>query len=108
MTLTEFLLARLAEDEGEADRVHDIDCDVHRGFADERGDCNCGEPGRILAEVEATRQIVHVLSSREQVDDSEEGLWHKIGYDRAAFDVLRLIAQPDADHEDYDPSWTPS
>lgn len=64
-------------------------------------------PARVLAQVAAMRAIVDLLTSRERQDDSEEGLWHKVGYDRAAFDVLRHLAAIWRDHDDYDPAWAP-
>lgn len=55
MTLTEFLLARIAEDEGRL--VHDFDCDRFQvyDYGTRQGDCDCLATRRLLAECEAKR-----------------------------------------------------
>lgn len=62
MTLTEFLLARIAEDEATARMVWER---PHFGYCNTQGDlsslgdeCTCGLPARVLAECEAKRAIV--------------------------------------------------
>ena len=118
--IVEFLRARLDEDE---QRWRDIAAKVAAdrgsfvvlGLAHPElaaGDCpsDLGEidPARVLREVEAKRRIVEELTARERADDSEEGLWHKVGYDRAAFDVLRLLALPYADRDGWREEWRPA
>jgi hypothetical protein len=87
-TLPGFLLARIAEDEARAralDAAYEADEVRPPGrlvnlFA-------LVVPARVLAECEAKRRIV------EQVNGMEY--------------VLRLLALPYADHEDYRPEWRP-
>ena len=95
MDLSEFLLARIAEDEGAALLIRDGDdwhapdectvCDATRAARDKYGD-----PARVLAECEAKRRIVeHEIDSTGLSD----------GY------YARLLATPYADHPDYNPEW---
>jgi hypothetical protein len=63
------------------------------------------DPGRVLREVAAKRAILATLTSRVQAEDSEPATWHQVGYDRARFDVLRLLAAIWSDHPDYDNEW---
>lgn len=87
MTLTEFLLARIAEDE-----------------ADARGDTlgavipqDCWGPDRVLAECEAKRRIVDACQNVEQVHAAEF----------LADRMLAFLALPYADHPDYREEWRP-
>jgi hypothetical protein len=93
MNLTEFLLARIAEDEEVARlEIGRRDVILTGAFA----------PHRILAECEAKRRIVEL---------------HRIGYDPcdahdASFEsipceTLELLALPYADHPDYREAWRP-
>jgi hypothetical protein len=82
MTLTEFLTARLDEDE--ADARDDDGSPTPIGMWD---------PDRVLAEVAAKRAIV------DKATDYDER-W-------ALDEVLRHIAAPYADHPDYDEAWRP-
>ena len=85
MTLTEFLLARITEDEVEAPFIHDGD-----KWSD---GCACDFPTRWLAECAAKRRIVEWHQPDDVCDD--------------ACHTLRLLALPYADHPDYDESWRP-
>ena len=105
MTLTEFLLARIAEDKARADdawkavdngaivwdRIHP---DVRAAM---------WAPARVLAECEAKRRIVNRWAD-------SFGQWNATQADaaRAQKDsTLRLLALPYADHPDYDEKWRP-
>lgn len=117
MTLTEFLLARIADDEAvarQANPHHNDDIDdwgaqtdaearwdrqphgqrcawrLGEGMADK---CECGYPARVLAECEAKRRIVDIYRSEWEMDPINE--------------TLRLLALPYADHPDYDEKWRP-
>lgn len=90
MTLTEFLLARIAEDEArlrKAERPwsapHDPDCDYYPGDTP----CTCNLLERLLAECEAKRRIV--ANAQDPGDDI----------------FVRLLALPFADHSDYREEW---
>jgi hypothetical protein len=85
MTLTEFLLARIAEDE-----------DYYTGVADTLAP-------RILAECEAKRRIVEGAAA-----DGSTGPWGGCGDDcewRAIDWAIQQLARPYADHLDYRDEW---
>jgi len=89
MTLTEFLWARIAEDEAAAQWVHAIPWD------------------RVLAECEAKRRIVKQDEEAENeinyfTEDAAYGGWR----DCHEF-VMRTLALPYADHPSYLPEWKP-
>ncbi|MCB9376995.1 MAG: hypothetical protein H6515_14165 [Microthrixaceae bacterium] len=104
MTLTDFLLARIAEDEAAVQGARIAD-----------------GPARVLAECEAKRRIV-ALVEPEWTEDGRVAYWEPAlmryrhardfpvldhSYIRAWEDVLRVLALPHADHPDYDDGWRP-
>lgn len=100
MTLTEFLLARIAEDEEDpwrgaeiagADRV--VGPDEHAAL---RADESAWE-ARVLAECEAKRRIIE---HHNPCDDWWFG-------DPSTCPELQALALPYADHPDYDEAWRP-
>lgn len=104
-TLTEFLLARIAEDEAVAREA--IDCGpewVHEAM---RYGAN---PARVLAECEAKRRIVEYRYSwnleAERMSEPPFGPIFEAKVS-AADAVLRALALPYADHPDYDEVWRP-
>ncbi len=137
VTLTEFLLARLADDEqvaraaamsGSASwTLRDDDSDpwtitstndvVVRDTGvpsdSEAAHIARHDPARVLAEVAAKRRIVELHAPLY------EGLWDtplvcrtcedRERHDAAWYpcDTLRPLALPYADHESFDPAWTP-
>jgi hypothetical protein len=126
VTLTEFLLARIAEDEAAA---RGLNADLAREFGtcetqlystlDSVGTGYSEMPAlsidstRVLAECEAKRRIVEMGrfsdSPESAVDywlDEGRGLTPSPGLG-AMIDVLRLLALPYADHPDYDEAWRP-
>jgi hypothetical protein len=111
MTLTDFLLARIAEDEAVARGAIADDGGSNEGFANQydrmvgtydrpldwvprigedaaRLIARFAVPARVLAECEAKRRIVELISSPGP-------------------QALRLLALPYADHPDYLPEWRP-
>lgn len=128
MTLTEFLLARIAEDEGLARscevihwrswvegrdgrgadsalfmNVHKADgsafVDVYGWPTDETQDHAARhDPARVLAECKAKREIVH-LHDAVQYGDFDADAW------TAMKDALRSLAAVYADHPDYQQEW---
>lgn len=113
MTLTEFLEARIAEDEAVADRMHRWDCGiivVHEDLelSDALG-CDCGLPARVLRECEAKRKLIDEIVEYEANQDFEHG----DGYSSASeilaravqFDAIRVLASIYSDHPDYNPEW---
>ena len=123
MTLTEFLLARITEDEDDArsacraretrrgdqwevrQRVYSDEVSIV-GAAREARVCDAPrgarhiarhDPARVLAECEAKRKMVLELDGRlEHAPDG--GVW---------FDLLTYLSWPYADHPDYDEAWRP-
>jgi uncharacterized protein DUF6221 len=109
MTLTDFLVSRIAEDEAAARAAEASEGDVHEIF--DRGPETVGDhyrrhgPSRILAECDAKRRIVeHVQGVANNAGDppsiepaSLPMLTH----------VLRLLALPYSDHPDYREEWRP-
>jgi len=92
MTLTEFLLARIAEDEKW--RWH---IDYCRALDD--GACDCHATERVLAECEAKRRIIVGL-------DYESDEWCFADAPAVA-EVLPFLSLPYADHPDYRQEWKP-
>lgn len=93
MTLVEFLLARIAEDEARVEGMSSgADPDFFWG------------PDRIRAECEAKRAIVqtaiNAYEAAEERGDPFEG-----GFAAGYTDCLQALALPYADHPDYDREW---
>ena len=105
MTLTDFLLARIAEDEAEADHVM---LEVANGVV---------EPlhASVLAECEAKRRIVEhevegLRSLWRQRRDEHQMPWERWRADWSHLErtpVLRALAGIYADHPDYREEWRP-
>jgi hypothetical protein len=104
ITLTEFLLARIAEDEANATRG----CEVHSHVDVYHPD---GHPDpRVLAECATKRQIIELHGLNDGTD------WpvclvccDSAGYEAELYPcaTLRLLAVPYADHPDYRQEWRP-
>ena len=98
-SLSDFLLARIAEDEAHAGDFHSImACDLTAGDWMVSGECDCGYPARVLAECETKRRIIGDL----------ESMYMRVRGDGVVADghfVLRAIALPYADHPDYREEW---
>ncbi len=133
MTITEFLTARLDEDEAGAMSTFSvyvrpadggkgvlIDHDTNpvlpgalRGIAME-GDwteltySHHPSPARVLAEVEAKRQIVTTYAAHDDEPMSSDAGFHNCG-DSCVYSAmdwtLRVLALPYASHADYDEAW---
>lgn len=100
-TLTEFLLARIAEDEAVA---RDFGTDAPGAIPDsELWVTEADYPAisitakRVLAECDAQRQMIAYLADLAEFASDDE----------AADAGLRILALPYADHPDYDPAWRP-
>jgi hypothetical protein len=96
MTLTEFLLARIAEDEESArfamSRNDGGALDYAGQWFGAVGHAERWEPVRVLAECEAKRRIVERCRA-------SNGYW--------GAEVERMLALPYADHPDYREEWKP-
>ncbi len=109
MTLVEFLITRIAEDEAAAcDQwnlaPHSVNCGVRLGYWAET-DCVCGYPVRFLAECEAKRRIVRDAEDAEAA--AEPYPTFNTGMAAAYEDVLKVLALSYADHPDYRDDWRP-
>ncbi|MEL7974637.1 DUF6221 family protein [Isoptericola sp. F-RaC21] len=112
MTLTEFLTARLNEDEARATAAE------LRSDRGPDGGTPRGEPdrpftrARLLAEVEAKRQLVHLAYEATGLDmdkdlDREVDARQVSGIEFVGERMLRALALPYADHPDFDEAWRP-
>ena len=120
MTITEFLLARIAEDEqgAQAATGHRVNwlrmCDsiAERTDADVGLFVNDHDPTRVLAECEAKRRIVTLMGYvRESWENTHSGqgrvMWPDINRREKhhALTILELLAAVHADHPDYREEW---
>jgi hypothetical protein len=101
MTLTEFLLERIAEDEAELQEYErrweaKVSGDDHVLFTDEEYMGVWIPPERVLAECQAKRRIV------ERALRLQEG--QQLGM-RYVWQCLADLAAPYAGHSAYDPAW---
>ena len=115
MTITEFLNARLDEDEavaragmsepayphyGDTAAHETLEMALNEGCAEE-GAAHFRRwlPARVLAEVEAKRDLMAMADPNDYWDDGGNGM------SAHADDILRHLALPYADHPDYDEAW---
>jgi len=104
MTLAEFLLARIAEDEAVARELpphSDGTVSVYTGSQYVR----LPDPDRVLSECEAKRRIVEEITETFEMNrppsaTNSEAVW-------LGESVLQLLALPYADHPDYREEWKP-
>ena len=106
VTITEFLLARIAEDEEQATRSK-AEVAAGKKFAVFASWINL-TADRMLAECEAKRRIVDLAQS---VDGDERYAAEVIGgvdgdtVDTDGADILRALASVYADHPEFDEAW---
>lgn len=105
----DFLLARIAEDEQYAKRIHAERCDTpHVTIPDTMGRpmtpvCDCDwYVARVLAECEAKRRIVEEHRPGSDVCDA-----HDASFKTVDCDTLLFLALPYADHPDHRQEWKP-
>ena len=98
MTLAEFLLARIAEDEREAWSIHSSSCAelVETDWGNRP--CDCGLPARVVVECEAKRQIINLHPEAVAAPLRDGAAW-------SHGEVLRRLALPYAIHPDYQQEW---
>lgn len=98
--MTEFLLARIAEDEASAeDEVVRMEKDpMIPGASYALTILDVITPARVLAECAAKRKIVGSFPTAAQNGD---------GWDEAGYSVLCIMAAVYGDHPDYREEWTP-
>jgi hypothetical protein len=110
VTLTDFLLARIAEDETRAPLVDQ--CPYNLGDITEEEDWAGVHwtSARVLAECEAKRRIVGLIEdikSAEKAAFDEWGDWHDSEDEHPSELIVRLLAAVYADHPDYREEWRP-
>lgn len=101
MTIADFLLARIAEDEAAAREPwgHDETLDSEVQFLYQRE--------RVLAECEAKRQILGLAQYVEENEGGGAAIALFDGYSLGPSGVLPVLATVYASHPDYDQSWRP-
>lgn len=116
--LVEFLRARFAEEQAEAEELADVDdypLDPWAIQREETGEWNSYAyiriaKARVLAEVAAKRRILDDVLPTMQADEMRiAGEWG-VGSEpvrEASDDLLSLLALPYADHPDYREEWKP-
>lgn len=112
MTLTEFLLARIAEDEAAAQGATIEPVGTGRSWFDGWSDTHpvgihIGKwaPTRVLAECEAKRRIV--AKARVWLDDDPDGTSTEAMARACWTEALQPLAVVYADHPDYREEWRP-
>lgn len=117
MTLTEFLLARIAEDETVARKADEYTTpfyaiwggtDAH--ICDDDGVHVGLPPARVLAECEAKRRAIDAAWGDLERIESEWGSGKsrkRLSADNDNPAVIEWLATPYADHPDYDEAWRP-
>ena len=98
LTLTEFLLARIAEDEDEAQRAASMSS--NRTFERDNYGCLLIQPARVLADCEAKREVVRLY----EVSDSKDMPVDAWVLMRRA---MATIAAVYSEHPDFRPEWRP-
>ena len=106
MTLTEFLLARIAEDEVQAHIARHDTCFNGIESPDEGAWYYCANPERRLAECDAKRRLVETLNIFIRIDGNGAGLLEPCAAMTSAL-VLAYLTLPYADHVDYQREWMP-
>lgn len=115
MTLTAFLLARIAEDESAAQRAMTAGGSAAHGRAPGRTvDAGAGaeitDPARVLVECRVKRQVVVLADEATGLDQTvdmerEADSRHDSGIHYVGDRILRAMASVYAGHPDYDPAW---
>lgn len=108
LTLSDFLLDRIAEDEKQAADVHDtFKCNTlgHVAFP-----CDCGLPTRVLADCKAKRAIVdlHTVAhycADDTLQDVVAPPYFGVAENVRTCPALLSLAQPYADHADFRDEW---
>lgn len=104
---TEFLLARIAEEEANAEWIHDSSED-NLQMLEFFGACTCGRPARALADCQAKRRAIESAWGDHLRIESEWGRGQGSKQLTAANDypeVVSALAEVYADHPDYRPEW---
>jgi len=104
VSLTEFLLARIAEDEARARPMWELKV-RQRIIGVPIEPRSWPTPDRVLAEVEAKRQIVHLHSGPDYWKSPDFHLCVDSMTDNDECETLHALAMPYADHPDFRDEW---
>lgn len=108
LTLTDFLLARIAED-GEwatwAGAAQDAERSRGLAFASSLGSSSVTSAGRVLAECEAKRRIIQTMQTA--VDQAWQDGDARPVIEHIADRTLRALAAVYADHPEFQEEWRP-
>lgn len=99
MTLTDFLLQRIAEDERHARKLAETDRRPVLALA-----ITVNHPQRVLAECEAKRRIVETLAI-PYIAERRRLMGGRPSWGDENPELLRLLAMPHADHPDFREEW---
>lgn len=133
MTITEFLIARIAEDEARASWYHRLHClrtacdaeccwgDATDEQTDAERVCTCGYPARVLADCEAKRRIIALHIPGDDFPDNPacvlcqwdvdcEAPRHDHQYEAGKrsewpCETVLALASVYVDHPDFDETW---
>ena len=100
MTITEFLEARIAEDERHARKLADTDRRPALSLA-----TTINHPQRLLAECATKRAIIHLADQVETMDYAITNEWGG-GMEGTSDNILHALAAIYADHPEYQQEWT--
>ena len=99
----EWLSAQLDADAYRARDVHNFSCDAWTECNTDA--CNCGEPQKLLAEVETKRRIIELHTWSERVIGPD---WYcPVCEVEPPCAMLRALTVPYADRPGYQPAWAP-
>ena len=111
MNISEFLLARITEDELAA-RAVIAECEESPPSVYDMAQVpmlNAGAPDRVLAECAAKRRVVELHHDPYEGDDDYDpactGMYDSGSAESSNCDTLRALASVYADHPDFDPNW---
>lgn len=111
--IAEFITGRLAERAADVHLIHALGCDALNPCADgccTMGTCDCGEPERILVDIEAKRAILDRVVSAIRADERlVEGEWGSgipdlAGHENSGL-LLCLLATEFAGHPKFKSEW---
>lgn len=111
LTLTDFLLARIAEDEARAEwvvmlpTVSEFEQGTFRAAFTDLGEHGWFNPDRVFHESRAKRRIVDLAAQYVKPEDTFDSGFIG-GANHVGYNALRYLAEPYCDHPDYRAEWS--
>lgn len=106
MTITEFLTARLDEEERRAKAIHAEDCEsIPREGYNGPFPCDCGVPAHLLAKIAGERAIIGWHSDNPHECEGPMGSEYVADEDSMPCSTMCALTLPYVDHADYNPEW---